>query len=442
MCRRFSVGRLVERALVAAGGAALLALLAPACGGSSPSSPSSSPGAETFEARVTVTVDGSGAGIAIQSLSEVRVDASASLATGPLFVVKYGDGAESQQAVSTHTYESAGTYTVSVTVLDSKGRSATTTRAVTVRSMVGTWFNATFDASVGAARVRRFAITSQAGRAVTGEYSEVPSGTTNPLTGALEAGRMIRLKPGGGPEVTGTISGLVSGEEGATLLVRGFGGGDLTFQPVVGVPTGADPVARLDISVDDYGSTSAVARFTPIRFGGVRSGGSGLVYVTEFGDGLADSTGPVTTHACQKEGVLTARLIVVDRFGRSSVAESQYGCRSSLGWECLFGVGMTNGYWNPVAQRSEFRLLRRESGDSVAGAGTGWYRHPEGNESHLTWRLTAPQNITLTLDDGTMEFTGPMILGRGSCCDSNWRLSVRGGSANGATLSFIPYDPY
>ena len=65
---------------------------------------------------------------------------------------------------------------------------------------------------------------------------------------------------------------------------------------------------------------------------------------------------------------------------------------------------------------------------------TGFYRHPEGWESSFTATLEGTEIFRILLDDGTIELTGTIEVnayGR-----LYFLLTIRGGSADGATLAF------
>jgi PKD repeat protein len=66
----------------------------------------------------------------------VNVDASASKASGDRFIAEYnwtwGDSRTASGVLQSHTYSQAGTYTITLTVVDSSGKTGTATQTVTV----------------------------------------------------------------------------------------------------------------------------------------------------------------------------------------------------------------------------------------------------------------------------------------------------------------------
>jgi hypothetical protein len=117
------------------------------------------------------------------------------------------------------------------------------------------------------------------------------------------------------------------------LTVRGGGynGDRLEFRAIVGEPTGPPPDADLRIRVGTVESTVAIVSFSQIEFDGSSSRGSGLSYYIAFGDDQA-AAGPRAIHAAQRVGELTARLTVVDRFGRSDSESATYFAFSLAMW--------------------------------------------------------------------------------------------------------------
>src|SRR6185436_4084520 len=107
----------------------------------------------------------------------------------------------------------------------------------------------------------------------------------------------------------------------SALALEGFGAtrGTLSLRPVVGEPDGPPPTARLAVQID-IDPTTAILRYTPIKFSAMASQGEDLSYFLEFGDGQA-TTEASASHVCQQWGLRVARLTAVDRFGRSSAAE-------------------------------------------------------------------------------------------------------------------------
>jgi hypothetical protein len=113
------------------------------------------------------------------------------------------------------------------------------------------------------------------------------------------------------------------------------------------LPTMAEtpaPEARLSVTLGEPGSRMAVSGLTPIRFDATQSTGEGLSFLIEFGDG-AVANAAVAVHPVTLQPphymmhLVTARLTVSDRFGRTSSTSSTFRvyplsgvCRSSSGF--------------------------------------------------------------------------------------------------------------
>lgn len=396
-------------------------------------------------ANLTISIDALGSAVAVSGVSEVRFDARASSGPAELrYYIDYGDNSSSLEGLSQHTYESPGTYTVSMTVSDVSGRRATTSKTVTVRAVEGSWFHAAVNAQTRRFELRRMVVTSQHGRNVQGEFStdtEVPVS----VSGNVDGERTIRFKIAGQPEVTGAIPSEVFGE-GVLFPLRGFAGTDgqtLPFRPIVGQPAGAAPAARLNVYIDDAGSTGAIRGFTPMRFSAAEPVAQSLYFI-DFGDGEY-ATGASAVHSCGRFGVLKSRLIVVDPFARMSSNTSIYACLP------IFDAGGLGDVWlnsieNPTAGRLESRKLRfrSQSGPSLVGS----YSHPEGYISPVTATLSGQNSIRIALDDGTMVFSGDITIkdafdeGGSYSYNRHLVLKVKGGSADGMTLDFKLHSPY
>jgi PKD repeat protein len=424
----------------------LLALAAlSGCGGER-GTPAGPTAAGMVTANLTVSIDAMGSAVAVSGVSQVRFDARASSGPAELrYFIDYGDNSSSLEGLSQHTYESPGTYTMSVTVSDVSGHRAMTSKTITVRSVEGSWFHAAVNAQTRRFELRRLVVTSQRGRNVQGEFS-TDTGVPVSVSGDVDGERTIRFKIAGQPEVTGTIPSEVFGD-GVLFQLRGFAGTDgqaLPFRPIVGQPTGAAPAARLNVYIDDAGSTGAIMGFTPMRFSAAEPVAQSSLYFIDFGDGEY-ATGASAVHPCGRIGVLKSRLIVVDPFARMSSNTSIYACLP------IFDAGGLGDRWlnsieNPTAGRRESRQLRfrTQSGHSLVGS----YSHPEGYSSPVTATLSGQNSIRIALDDGTMVLSGDVtikdVFDESGSYSSNRHLvlKVKGGSADGMTLDFRLYQPY
>jgi len=211
------------------------------------------------------------------------------------------------------------------------------------------------------------------------------------------------------------------------------------------LPVGPDPVARLAVNIDGDGSTGGLIGFTPIRFDATASSADRPTYVLDFGDGHSTSQ-PVAVHPCEKwGGPLYAVATVTDRFGRKASATQWYSC-VSLVHEQGELYSLAYGWISHDARGFANRKLgfRTQTGAVFSGFYTG----PETTErKSFTGRLAGQNSIAISLDDGSITFEGRVLLkdqvvGLGYSVNRKLVLNVRGGAANGMTLTFDFYDPF
>jgi PKD domain len=313
----------------------LLAVALTACGGSHPpTSPSSAPTTPSTgsgsapTAAITLKADAAGSRDAVASLSEVIVDASASTGTGLTYAIDFGDGASATTATAKHVYATPATYTVTATVTDAQGRKAGDTRQITVRDATGSWFQAGYVQKTTRVEVRRLTIDAQDGTTVRGTY-RVTGDTDRAFTGTLTPPRDIRITADAGVSLEGTLPGRVSDDaELWTLIAHGDSadGQRLDFRAITSAPGVPPPDADMKISFGgDPAAWAPIAAVTPVLIDGAASRGAGLAYFIEFGDGFVATT-PQAAHVLDTSFSvpLTARVTVVDRFGRSDQESFAY----------------------------------------------------------------------------------------------------------------------
>ena len=336
-----------------------------------------------------------------------------------------------------HVYERSGTFTATLTVTDAGGRRATTSKTVDAKPFAGTWFNLAYNERVRAAEFHRITITTQEGRAVSGVYSSL-SAPDRPMSGTLGSGRGVRLRVDSeGLEFEGTVPAAILAED-QPMSLRGIGGSvdglTLPFRGVVGEPTGPAPETRIDIRWDESLAGRPIMGLTPIKYDVSRSTGDRLSYVVEYGDGQ-HTTEPVSAHKSGRAGQLVSRLVVADRFARVNVTTTPLSVASlresgGSGW-------YTSAFVNPVTGQPESRWLY--FGSHEGAHVTGLYRHPDGGHSTFHGLLSGDNGIRMSLELGGIEFTGTIVE---PGVYYGWRMTLllRGGSADGQTLTFFFYD--
>jgi hypothetical protein len=138
--------------------------------------------------------------VALQDISGVTFDASASKGAGLTLQMAYGDGVIDSKPFSppneldlntlTHQYHSSGTFNAQLVVTDSQGRQASTTALITVKSLTATWGNVIRNPSSGLTETRLLTLV-QTGGSLSGSYTH-PQGNSEPLHGAVEGEGTIR----------------------------------------------------------------------------------------------------------------------------------------------------------------------------------------------------------------------------------------------------------
>lgn len=202
--------------------------------------------------------------------------------------------------------------------------------------------------------------------------------------------------------------------------------------------TAAAPTASMTVrfpATSSYGLVVALQDVSTVTFYVSRSGGTGLTYRLAYGDGAIDTTpnpfpdGPTFQHAYHALGTITAQLTVTDSLGRQASTSAGVTVKNLTG---TWG----NVIRNPTSGITETRLLTLIQGG--AGSLNGSYTHPAGNSEPLHGAVEGDGTIrTLALDSGTISFSGNTLDQNGVLPDASaLRLVVKGGSADGLTLTF------
>lgn len=282
-------------------------------------------GLEAPTAEFTEDVDG----------AEVTVDGSGSSAQGGAEIVEYrwdfGDGsAQVTGREASHTYETTGDYTITLTVRDSNGLLDSTTREVSVLGP-NTPPVAAFSAETNGLSVT-----------VDGSGSDDPDGELASYSWDW----------GDGTTSTGLTSAHTyseAGEHTVTLTVTDDRGATAEATRTV-TATHADPVVQFDTTVGGLDVTADAGASTA-------SDGATLEYSWDWGDGSPSTDGVVGTHSYAEEGVYEITLSVTDSLGgtaetTSSVtvsaealaASDTFSRTVSSGW----GAADSGGTWTPV----------------------------------------------------------------------------------------------
>jgi PKD repeat protein len=414
----------------------LLAVFLPACGSSHPTSPSTPPSSTTPPStsagpslKIDVKADAAGSRDAIASLSEVLVDAGGSTGTGLTYAIDFGDGVVAATATARHVYAAAGSYTITGTVTDAQGRKASDTRPITVKAAIGNWFQAGYVAKTARVEIRRLSIVEQTGTTVRGSY-RVTGDVDRAVMGTLVPPRDIRIVAGAGVLLEGTLPGRVNDEgEDWPLVVHGDSadGQRLAFRAIAGDPSAPPPDADLKVSYDGN-PWAPIAGLTAVHIDGAASRGTGLQYFSEFGDGFvaAESRATRVVDVDTRNGNrLTARLTVVDRFGRSDAEQVEYS---------VFDLGasgpVSGDYWLTTSDSGGLRVFFTSRSGRTYG---GWvFLVGTSTEATVSATVSGQGDMQIAAPALGIEYRGRVVMGA-SYGDTRMILVQSGGADNGRT---------
>jgi len=250
------------------------------------------------------------AGADLTATKDVAVTFDGSNSTDDIGIVSYtwsfGDGtAESGGVSPIHTYVTAGTYTVTLTVTDTIGQTDSDTLEVVVSEPVGPVDNPPV-ADAGADK------TATTGVAVTFDGS----GSTDDnsiVSYSWDFGDGTAESSGVSPAHTYVTAGTYT----VTLIVTDTIGqtGSDTLEVVVNEPVG--PVDNPPVA--DAGADKTATTGVAVTFGGSGSTDDiGIVsYSWDFGDGTAEFSGVSPAHTYATAGTYTVTLIVTDTIGQT-----------------------------------------------------------------------------------------------------------------------------
>jgi hypothetical protein len=209
---------------------------------------------------------------------------------------------------------------------------------------------------------------------------------------------------------------------GGLLTVTGFGDADITatLQNVhatarATVPVQPPPVVRLDVKIDNDGSSTALFDASDITFDMSGSTGFGLRYNVAFGDGSSSSDAPTAKHIYVMTpnspyvAKYTVLATVTDVFGRTDTVTQTVSVISLAAFCC------SDSWNNPPVMRGvgpppmvlRQIVIRGQDGRNVRG--DFWYSDLSKTltVTTLTGTLSVGGDIHLILDDGSIAFDGP-----------------------------------
>jgi PKD repeat protein len=403
----------------------LVLLTAAGCDGRrtlvAPTPPQTSAPGNAPEAVFVLAIDKLGSQEALTGVSEITVDASASTGSGLRYAVDFGDGTTVAEAVARHVFNTAGEYRVTVSVTDARGQTATTSRSLVVASAVGTWLYSGYIERARGVEVRTLTLTAQEGLTVRGVLKTLRE-RESAVTGTLTPDRRIRLAVDRPAEILeGVVPSVLSGDRAVwTLTSRGglADGEALTYTPRPGEPSGPPPDAVLKMRFFSFSAPFAIKEISPILFDGSTSRGEELTHFIEFGDGQFEVS-PTAVHPIAKDGSYTARLTIVDRFGRVDVETAQFFVQS---------LAIPYAVWfDPVRGYDFFIDIESQSGSAIAGI----FQDERGSVP-FTGTADGDGSVRLRLIGSGVTLVGTLTFQN----DGRLILTYRGGPNNGTTITF------
>jgi len=313
----------------------------------------------TGAAPLTVSFDGSG--------SSDFEDGSVSS-----YSWNFGDGVTGSEALVDHIYTSAGNYTATLTVADSRGATDSAAVAITVTepppkemhvsdismSVNKTGKNVNATATVTIIDEDGHPVSNAT---VSGSWSGLVSGSASGITGSNGSVTLTSPKSKQSGIFTFTITNVSSSgfiyDEGASVTYKSINSD--------GSSTNQDPVA-------DAGSNQTVDVDTTVTFDGSGSSddGSIVTYAWDFGDGSSPGGSVAPTHIYSSAGTYTVTLTVTDN---EEVTDSD---------TTVITVIDGSANQDPVADAGSNQTV--DLGDTVTFDGTG-SSDPEGSSLSYAW---------------------------------------------------------
>jgi hypothetical protein len=267
------------------------------------------------------------------------------------------------------------------------------------------------------------ASTSVAGRASQDQTAAAQWSSSNPAVATVSANGLVTGTGAGSADVTAHVQ---TSSATRTIAV-----------------TSAPPTAAMSVRISatsSYGLVVALQDISTVTFDVSVSTGTGLSYRLAYGDAIIDTNpmffptrGTWFDHVYHALGTCSAQLTVTDAQGRQATTSASVTVKNLT---ATWG----NVIRNPSNGHTESRLLTLIQGPASGGAATltGNYTNPAGNTEPLRGTVDDTGTIRdLALTSGTITFNGNTLDGNGVSPDASLlKLIVRGGSADGLTLTF------
>jgi PKD repeat protein len=195
-------------------------------------------------------------------------------------------------------------------------------------------------------------------------------------------------------------------------------------------PTTSAPTARIKVTIDDRQTAVAILAASKVTVDARASTGFGaLTFDIDFGDGTSHVASADPTHVYAASGTFKVVARVTDSTGRIASATHEVVVQSVEG-------AWSHSAVNPQTSKTETRWLTIASQNGLEVRGL-YFASSAQLDRRFTGTLGENRSLRLVLEDQTVEFnaTVPDTL---RAAGTEMLVQVRGGTAGGATLPFVP----
>ncbi|MGI9100856.1 MAG: PKD domain-containing protein [Terriglobales bacterium] len=229
--------------------------------------------------------------------------------------INWGDGSTSTGSSASHTYNTTGSYTVTATVTDNYGLSASTSKTVTVGSLVtGTFITSPASGASVNSPVQMVANTVPvAGQTVSAMIVYVDYNEVYRIYNSSTVNTAIPLAPG-------SHFVVVNAWDGTSKLYQSS---KVTFTVLAQAPLAALSLSATSAYAPATITASTSASTDP------NVGGSISTWTITWGDGTT-SAGPSASHTYNNAGTYNVTATVTDNYGKSSTASQTLTVNAQL----------------------------------------------------------------------------------------------------------------